>query len=290
MEQLFAHANERSAGTDIKYTQMRLSDIVSAIAGEKPSPVTMDMALLPSPDLGVQLANEGYLARIPAPPAQPHESHWRQEVFAVFYDPAVLVVRANRLDVQELPKNRQALVGFLEANADTLRNRVGLVNIGTAPQSYGFAVQDQLRSVLYWQLTQAIGDLNARVFETNQEIVAALQAGQIDLAYNVPLSHLAFAELNDFEIITMEDYTVALPWVAVAPPTAQRRAVADVVTRLRQSSELVYFSSLNRKTSSTMSWRHEFQRVKLGPELLVFLDPLKKTTVLESWLPAVTGQ
>ena len=275
---------------DPSYTQMRENDIVSAVESSVAPENPIDLAILPTPDMGVRLANEGYLSALQIAPAQPDPSHWRQEVFSLFYDPSVVLVRNAAFEQTAIIKNRRNLVRFLESRPDWLRKRVGLVNIGIDNQSFAYAAQDQLRSPLFWRITQAFGDLEARIYETNAEILEALRSGQIDLAYNMPLSQLTFGPQQGIQVVVPDDYVVALPWVVVAPASSKNRSAATVVKILRMEI-------FKRRFPGPAFWKvgHrngilQAQHVKIGPELLVFQDPLKKTSILDIWFQTVTGQ
>ncbi|SDR16687.1 hypothetical protein [Pseudovibrio sp. Tun.PSC04-5.I4] len=290
VQPLIDRINQNANGFSVDYTQWRESDILATLETSFLGNQAIDIALLPTPDLGVRLANEGSLARLAVLPEEPDRSHWRQEVFSILYDPAVLVVRTEAFGAQKLPVNRRELVVFLNASTNEMRKRVGLVNIGIDSQSYGFAAQDQLRSLLFWQVMRAFGNLNARIFETTGELVEALQSGEIDLAYNVPLSQLTRIDLDGLGVVTMDDYTVAIPWVVVSPPGVHRLYVENTIRLLRESSAQFFPSTLISELTKADTTELNFQRVKLGPELLVFLDPIKKTDILENWFQAVIGQ
>ncbi len=290
VQPLIDRVNEAADSFGVTYTQWNESAILTALETSLPEPHTIDMALLPTPDQGVWLANEGRLDQLTVSTEQPDRRHWRQEVFSVLYDPAVLVVRTDAVNVTKLPFNRRDLVTFLNENAEEMTRRVGLVNIGIDSQSYGYAAQDQLRSLLFWQVMQVFGELDARIFETAGELVQALQSSKIDLAYNVPLSQLANKDLDGLQVIALEDYTIALPWVAVSPSGSEKPYVANAVRLLRENGSQFFSSTKPIKETQSDSSELSFQQVKLGPELLVFLDPIKKTEILENWFQAVIGQ
>ncbi|WP_373237568.1 hypothetical protein [Cohaesibacter celericrescens] len=272
------------------YRQMREGEIISNLASASDESNRIDLAILPTPDSGVRLANEGLLSELPIDNIAKESSHWRGEVVALFFDPSVILVRSDRFNNSDLPKDRTELVRFLEDHASELQSRVGLVNIGVDSQSYAYAAQDQLRSPLFWRIAQAFGQLNTRIYNSNAEIVEAIQKQEIDLAYNVPLSEISFMDQQGMTIIMPEDYIVSQPWIVVSPSTSGNPLLIEILHHLRNQVVLKQFPN---KAFWDIFENNNFthtQYVKIGPELLVFLDPIKKTNILETWFQMVTSQ
>ena len=87
-----------------------------------------------------------------------------------------------------------------------------IVNVGIDAVSYTLAAQDSLRSPLYWHLAAAFGSAQARIFDTGSELVDALRRGELDVAYNVPLSEAGIAGSSvAYQIVVPQDYALGLP-------------------------------------------------------------------------------
>ncbi len=274
----------------LRYSQMRESEIVATVASTSASGDPIDLAILTTPGLGVRLANEGYLAALPIPPEEPGPGHWRQEVFTLFHDPAVVMVREAAGIPAHALRSRRDLVRFLEGVGPDLHERVGLVNVGIDSQGYAFATQDQLRSPLFWRIMRAFGDLDARIFDTNAELFEALGDGRIDLAYNVPLSQSAFAPAEGLQVAIFDDYVIALPWVAFAPKPVRDPVTPLVVDVLRREIRDQRFPPSEFWDLAAADGLRQAQDVSIGPELLIFQDPLKKTAILDEWFQSVTSR
>nr|WP_321445535.1 hypothetical protein [uncultured Cohaesibacter sp.] len=272
------------------YQQMRAGEIISNFSSMGSATDRIDLALLPTPDSGVFLANEGHLRELPTGLNTDPGVHWRGEVISLFFDPSVIVIRKGLVPPSDEPQDRIELVRFLEKNATMLDGRVGLVNIGLDRQSYAYAAQDQLRSPIFWQLAQAFGRLNTRIYGSNSELVQAIGEGEIDLAYNVPLSEVSFADQENVLVILPKDYIISLPWVIVAPSKTDNPLLLNVLSALQ-------LQVAQKRFPSKVFWQFfeddkipQTQQVKIGPELLVFLDPLKKNRILDTWFQMVTNQ
>ncbi len=288
--QLMARVSGELPAVSLHYRQMGESEIVSMIESPLPPDRPIDLVVLPTPDLGVRLANEGLLDSLPISLEQPDPSHWRQEVFSLFHDPAMIAVRKDAPLPEAALRTRLDLARFLESAPPRFRGRVGLVNIGIDSQSYAYATQDQLRSPLYWRIMRAFGHLDARIYETNAEILDALRNGRIDLAYNLPLSQLVFEPLDEIRIDAFEDYVIALPWVVFAPSPDRNPMTPLVVDLLRDDVLQQRFPPKTFWAPADGEGLTNTQKVKLGPELLVFQDALKKSAILDEWFQSVTRE
>jgi iron(III) transport system substrate-binding protein len=265
-----------------------LSSAQIAAAARRSEDVPFDLALLASPDIAVSVANEGYALRDRAAGATT-TAQWRNEVFGIWSDPAVIILRRAAFP-DGMPQTRIALVRALEQGADRFDRRVGVINIGIDDVSYLLASQDSLRSTLYWRLMRAFGAAKARIYETMDDLLRALEAGELDILYNVPLSGLLVAgELPEgIEIVVPQDYVLAVPWAVFVPKGAAnpRGGRSLLQTLLAPQSENA-FSAVGFEVPDGLQGIESIQRVELGPELLVFRDMIKRSRFLDAWFQAV---
>lgn len=280
------------------YTMMRPTQFAASLQADANRDSQADIVLLQTPDLAVNLANEGLLHQFssvtPSPRDMAEDSpHWRHEVFALAHDPAVFVVRKGAFAAEDVPRTRLALARRLELGDERYLQRVGLVNIGIDPVSYTLATQDELRSPLFWRVAAAFGGAEARIYDSAERLLGALADDAIDIAYNVPLSAAARALSNGapIEIIRPDDYAISLPWVVVSPEEVAHPYVTEKVIQFllskRSRAALMAVHIMAPPTSQTRDTT--VQPVTIGPALLVYLDPLKKSTLLDSWFQSVTA-
>ncbi len=276
------------APSQIVYKQVPEYRIVSDIEIST-SDAVADLVILPTPDLAIQLVNDGRAMRYPLAAESPEsaQQNWRNEVYAVAYDTAAFLFRSSVFG-QAAPNSRLELARLLEWNCADYAGRIGLVNIGIDSVGYAFAAQDSLRSSLFWRLTTALGAAQARIYDNAAELVAALADGDIDIAFNVPVSSAlpALAADADLRVVIPEDYTIAMPWTVLIPTNAANPETAKKALEfLVATPGKARFASI--LTGSLIS--RPTQSVGLGPELLVFLDSAKKTRFLDTWFQLVTN-
>jgi iron(III) transport system substrate-binding protein len=274
----------------VKLAYQRLSSAQIAAAAKRSANAPFDIAILSSPDIAVSVANEGYAA--PDETSGPIASaQWRNEVFGFWSDPAVIVLRRNAF-ADRMPRTRIELVRALEQNSSRLSRRIGIVNIGIDDVSYLLASQDSIRTSLYWRLMRAFGGANARIYDTTDDLMEALQAGELDVLYNVPLSALPIGGnmLEGMEIIAPQDYMLAVPWVAFMPEGAPNLRDARVALHTLLSPEskpALLEAGFNYPAGFT--GLENLQSIELGPELLVFRDTIKRSKFLDIWFQMVVN-
>lgn len=286
MAPLLAALRTQLPRAQLSYSRMSHAQI--AAAARRTEDVRFDLALLASPDIPVSVANEGYALQDEAAglaaPAQ-----WRNEVFGIWADPAVMVLRKAAF-LDPLPKTRIALVRALEQGGDRFSRRVGLVNIGIDDVSYLLASQDSIRTSLYWRLMQAFGAAQTRIYDTTDELLAALRAGKLDVVYNVPLSTLLVAGATPagMEIVVPQDYVLTVPWTVFVPKAASSpRGGRSLLHALLAPQSQAALAAVGFKLPASLPGLDGAQRVELGPELLVFRDTIKRSKFLDIWFQTV---
>lgn len=279
---LMAALAERLPAVELSY--QRLSSAEIAAAAKRSGKAPFDIAILSSPDIAVSVANEGYAAPDETGGALA-SAQWRNEVFSFWSDPAVIVLRREKF-AGRMPRTRIELVRALEQNRAQLSRRIGIVNIGIDDVSYLLASQDSIRTSLYWRLMRAFGAANARIYDTTDDLIEALQSGELDVAYNVPLSALPTngTLLEGMEVIVPQDYVIAVPWVAFMPEGAPNIRGARAVLQVLLSPESKQaLSAAGFCYPANFPGLENLQSIELGPELLVFRDMIKRSKFLDIW-------
>ncbi|MDC7258976.1 MULTISPECIES: ABC transporter substrate-binding protein [unclassified Shinella] len=275
-------------GTRLVYS--RLSSAQIAAAARRPHDAPFDIAFLSSPDVAVSIANEGYAISDEAAGAMAGVQ-WRNEVFGFWSDPAVIVVRKAAFE-NRVPRTRIELVRMLEQNTGRFARRVGVVNVGIDDVGYLLASQDSIRTSLYWRLIRALGGAKARIYDTTDDLLEALQAGDLDVAYNVPLSALrAGGELpQGMEVLVPQDYVLAVPWTVLMPKGAANLREARILLHMLLAPEgKAALAAAGFVPPQQPSGFEGLQKIELGPELLVFRDMIKRSRFLDAWFQMVVG-
>lgn len=286
---------EHLPGFHITYRQVRPGEWTSRLLGGAEDGAGADLVILSTPDLAVLIANEGGAQQRPSIARNvglPPQAQWRNELFSIGFNTAVSVVRRKALE-NELPTTRIELARLLEQNPARFQRRIGVVNIGIDNVSYTLAAQDSIRSPLFWRIVRAFGAAQARIYDTSEELLQALAAGRIDLAYNVPLSDIRKWQYDkqEFEVMAPQDYVVALPWTALIPDGSKHANSAEqAITFLLSEKGQSILAQTGLTSEAAPADLASVQPVELGPELLVYLDGLKRSRFLDTWFQLIVHE
>lgn len=270
------------------YRQARSAQIASRLSAR--APVDADLVIMAAPDIAVAITNQGLATGLEISPRGMQsglESSWRGELFALAFDPAVILVSDS--STAPVPNSRLDLAQALET-VPSLFRRVGIVNVGIDAVSYTLATQDSLRSPLYWRLAAAFGSSQARIYNTSTELVDALRHGEIDIAYNVPLSDAVAGGVSlPVKVIIPQDYVLGLPWTLFVPETSRSGLASAVANYLLSPDGQDVVSGVLWRALRSRALEIEEQKIALGPELLVYLDSIKRSNFLDAWFELVTS-
>ena len=224
----------------------------------------------------------------------PDWARWRDLIFAITAEPAVVVINTERFAGLDLPANRQDLIAVLRDNPDHFAGAVGIYDVRESGLGYLFATQDDRATDAYWRLNEVMGRLGPQLYCCSVQMIDDVGSGQLALAYNVLGSYaadrLAADEDGRMQILQMEDFTNVILRTVLILTTAQDTeaagAMIDLLTTLgmRNVPGDWPLPSLNLAGPFESSG---FGPIRLGPALMVYLDPLNRRTFLTEWENAI---
>lgn len=251
------------------------------------SPDAYDIAISSAMDLQLKLANDGFAKALPSV-SHPDWATWRQSLFAFTREPAAIVINRAAFAGQPIPQSRQDLIEALRKRPEIFKRRVGTYDIRQSGLGYFFATQDARTSETFWRLMEVFGGLEVKLHCCSGEMIDALIDGRLAVAYNV-LGSYAMARSNSedsIQIIQPDDFETTMMRTALVSKSTQQEAAATAFIRYltefqRRSVSDNISSSLPILDSENI--KSQRARIKLGPELLTFLDLLKRRKFLVEW-------
>ena len=277
----------------LQYDVASSAEVMTAIYDEGAG---YDLVISSAMDLQTKLANDGY--------AQPYTSdatnrlppwaRWRDRVFAFTQEPAVLVINNAAFSGMEVPRNRAGLIALLRTHPEVFRGRIGTYDARISGLGYLFATQDSRNTESYWQLTEVMGRLDARLYCCSGAMIADVASGDLALAYNV-LGSYARARAEDtpgIEVVEMEDFVSVMLRSALIPTAARASGAAgqliDFLAGMESRPELAVQTGLPPVDLRTSEQDETVVRpIRLGPGLLVFLDKMRRETFLRTWTSSI---
>jgi len=251
-----------------------------------------DLALSSAMDLQFQLANDGLARRYrsDATAALPDWARWRDLIFAFTAEPAVVVLSTERLEGLPLPRTRQDLISLLRDHPDRFRGAIGTYDVRDSGLGYLYATQEDRATDAYWRLTEVMGRLDPQLYCCSGQMIDDVSAGRLALAYNVLGSYatdrLARESGGRLHILRMQDFGNVMLRTAIIPATAEEveaaGALIDMLTRLGLRDEPGDWPlpPLGQPDAGTTTG---FGPIRLGPALMVYLDPLNRRAFLTEW-------
>lgn len=284
---LLAFQSARPA-LSIDYTVVSSADLHRAIrAGAR-----FDLALSSAMDLQFQLANDGLARayRSSATEALPDWARWRDLIFAFTTEPAVVVISTERFAGLTLPATRQELTAILRDHPDRFRGAVGTYDVRESGLGYLFATQEARSTDAYWRLSEVMGRLDPQLYCCSGQMIDDVTDGRLALAYNVLGSYAADRLARDsggrVQILRMQDFanvmlrTALVPAAADAPEAAGAFIDMLITLGLRDAPQDWPLPPLREGGDMPASG---FGPIRLGPALMVYLDPLNRRAFLTEW-------
>ena len=264
----------------------------AACRGEAPA---ADLSINSAMDLQVQLVNDGcaqaYRSELTA--ALPRSANWRDEVFGVTSEPAVLVYNRALVPPEDAPKSRFDLLDLLRREGGRYAGRVATYDIERSGVGYLFAFWDSQQATTFGSLIEALARSGAVATCCSAEIAEAVSSGRFLIAYNVLAPYaLAHAETDpNLAVVAPEDYTLSLSRAATIPrraaePQAAGRLI-DFLLSDQGRRELARAHLLVGPGDPGLPFAGgddaALRPIPLSPVLLVMRDRQMRTRFLRRW-------
>jgi ABC-type Fe3+ transport system substrate-binding protein len=258
-----------------------------------------DLLISSSVDQQVKLVNDGCAEphRSPATARLSPEANWRDEIFGVTREPAVIVYNRKLVPSDQAPGSRFDLLDTLRRHPERYAARVATYDIEASGVGYLFAFVDSQQATTFGSLMEAFGRIGAVATCCTVEIVDGVASGEYLIAYNMLGSYaLARAAENpDLAVVAPDDYTLVLSRAAHIPKGASNPAAAGVLIDFLLSDE---GQSAMASTHLTVdvgvpdglgSAETVLRPIPLSPVLLLGLDKHKRSQLIDAWRATFAG-
>jgi ABC-type Fe3+ transport system substrate-binding protein len=263
-----------------------------------------DLVISSAIDLQVKLVNDRC--------AQPHVSgrtealpdwaNWRDEMFGITFEPAVIVYNRLRVPPEHVPRSRFDLIDLVRPAENPYVGRIATYDIEQSGLGYLFAFVDSQHATTFGRLIEALARNRMVATCCSAEIIDGVAEGRYLLAYNMLGSYaLARAAVDPrIGVVAPADYTLILARAALIPrraenPEPARRFVDFLLSeegrrQLAEASLIVSFGSTDEGGSPLLSGGPStLHPIAFSPTLLVGLDRQKREIFLDLWRSSVGG-
>ncbi len=293
---LLDHFAKTRPGVAIVYEQWGSNDLYARVSAAcTGSAKAADLVISSSVDQMVKLANDGcaqsYSSALTE--ALPLERNWRDEVFGITREPAVIVYNRTLVPASETLASRFDLIDLLRPTDSPYAGRVATYDIEASGLGYLFAFVDSLQATTFGSLLEAFGRSGAVATCCSAEIIDGVARGDYAIAYNVLGSYALARAAGDpnLAVVAPSDYTLVLSRAAMIPRGASNGADAGALIDFllsRDGRSALAASNLivSSEPGSILDPGGDpvfVRNIPLSPILLVGLDQAKRARFLELW-------
>lgn len=258
------------------------------------SPTDADVVISSAMPLQYYLANAGHAMSLDTPAARawPAWARWRRELFALTFEPIVMVVRRDLVERFGRPDNHAELLDLLKQHSEPLQGRVVTYDPLRSGAGYTYAIAESRLSLRYWDLVSALGLVKADLVETTGEMLEGLASGRYLIGYNLLGSYARQVVAQDPALIAIipDDYTLVTQRLAFIPrlaphPVNARRFLDYLLSEAGQRvlTERTPLGAIHPaldgpRTAAALrrSQGEALHPLPLSPGLLATLDELKR--------------
>jgi iron(III) transport system substrate-binding protein len=288
----------------VRYEDLLTGEIAERVMRETASGgTTADLVFSSAMDLTVKLANDGYAAEadLANAAAWPDWAVWRGMVFALTFEPAVIVY--HRPAFPEGPPDTRA--GLIDWLATAPPGRIGTYDIARSAVGYLFLMRDQEHFADLWPLVAAMGRAGVQTFPTSQDVIERVNAGSLHIGYNILGSYAAdrMADMPDLGLVLPRDYVVVVSRVALVPAAAaspdlgrdfldfllSREGQTLLAERLRLPAVSLEVAGKDSAAAMQEALGARLRPVPVSPGLMAYLDGATRAGVLARWQAALEG-
>ncbi len=220
--------------------------------------------------------------------ALPATRRWRDELWGVTTEPAVIAYNKRLLAGDEVPRSRFALLDALRAKPELFRNKIATYDIAASGLGYLFAYSDSLEATTFGALLESFARVDAVATCCSAEIISGVAEGRYLIAYNVLGSYVRNADAPDVGVILPEDYTLVLSRGYMIPRGAGQKAAASALLDFLLTPEaqaLLSQAGLVTEMDAAETGLASSARryIPLSPALLVAKDANRREMLLQFW-------
>ncbi|SOB91367.1 iron(III) transport system substrate-binding protein [Rhodobacter sp. JA431] len=247
----------------------------------------------------VKLVNDGCAVSWVSPETQalPDRLRWRDQVWGISREPAVIVYNRNLVPPEDVPDSRFDLLDLLRPEGSRYGGRVATYDIAASGLGFLFAFMDSQEASTFGALMEAFARSGAVATCCSAEIIGGVATGDYLIAYNVLGSYAMQAARSDqrLGIVAPADYTLVLSRAAILPGTEANHDAGDLLDFIlsesgQRSMAKVHLASAPSAPLPGADREEDDSRwrlIELGPTLLVAMDQMKTAGFLARWRAAI---
>jgi iron(III) transport system substrate-binding protein len=291
-------------GLAVSYAKVTSSELYDEFVADAAAGAgTADIVWSSAMDLQIKLVNDGYAERYVSPEAAslPSWAVWRNEAYGITAEPVAFVYNRTLLPEARVPRTHADLLRILTDHPEEWKGKVAAYDPERSGVGFLFLAQDVQVTPRTWDIVQALGQVGVKLYTTTQTMLDRVAAGEALFAYDVLGSYAL--ERAKWEtalgVVLPSDYTLITSRIAFIPKAARHPAAARLFMDYMLSQEGQKRLASRSVTPSRPDARSEgdpvatasaLRPIPVGPELLTYLDQIKRARFLKQWRRAIEGR
>lgn len=294
MVPLIAAFRRAYPGVIVRYHELESRTIYDRVVAEaRDGRPTADLVWSSGMDLQAKLINDGYAQAYQSPekPALPAAAVWKNMGYGVTTEPVAMVYNRRALTAARAPRTHEALERMLVDRRPELTGRVATYDPARSNVGYLYLTQDYAITRDTRSLLRAVAATRPWVSPTTEPMLDAVADGRITIAYNVVGPYALARARRDprIGVVFLRDYTIVASRVAFITRLARRPASARLFLDFllsRTGQALLarqWLLPVRTDVRAPRLARDQARPIRLGPQLLVNLDSIKRRRFLAEW-------
>lgn len=230
----------------------------------------------------------------------PDDLRWRDELWGITREPAVIVYNKQALPAEDIPRSRFDLLDLLRQKPESYVGHVATYDVEASGLGYLFAFADSHEATTFGALQEAFSRTGAVSTCCSYDIIAGVAEGTYLIAYNVlgSYAHGYQAEDPRIGIVLPTDYTLVLSRALMIQKEARHYGDATRFLEFLLSTRgeialrkaLLISPLLDGEADGGEGLPVSAQRtIELSPTLLVSLDARTRQAFLRRWRTTFPG-
>ncbi|VWX46745.1 ABC transporter substrate-binding protein [Novosphingobium sp. 9U] len=294
MAPLIAAFRRTFPSVQVQYNDLGSTDLnrrfVSETRARRPS---ADLVWSSAMDLQAKLINDGYAQAYQSPekPALPATAVWKNMGYGVTAEPVALVYNKRLIGQGQVPRTHEAFERLLRDRRKFLAGKIATYDPARSDVGYQYLVEDYAITRDTRSLLQAMAATRPLLSRTTKPMLDAVAQGRVAIAYNVvgPYAIRLARSNGRVGVVFPRDYTIVASRVAFIAREARHPAAAKLfldflLSRTGQSLlARQWLLPVRGDVGSPRLAPGKARPIRVGPQLLVHLDTIKRRRFLADW-------
>ncbi|NTS65392.1 ABC transporter substrate-binding protein [Sphingomonas sp. HHU CXW] len=290
MAPVVAAFRRRYPGVAVRYFDLESREVFRRVLLDRRARrAGADLVWSSAMDLQAKLINDGYAQSYQSPekPALPPAAVWKNMGYGVTAEPVAIVYNKRLVPRAAVPRTHEALEAFIRsskarvATYDPARSNVGYLYLAE-----DYAITRDTRSLI-----GAIAATRPLLAATTSPMLDAVADGRAAIGYNVVGPYALTRAKRDprIGVAFLRDYTIFASRIAfiardAAHPAAARLFLDFLLSRTGQTLlAREWLLPIRRDVPAPHMAPERMRAIRVGPQLLVNLDTIKRRRFLSDW-------